>query len=460
MKNLNRTVLDVVGNTPIIKLQKVAKDVSSEIYVKLEYMNPGGSVKDRIGVYMLQKAMEKGHVKPGLSTIIEATSGNTGIGLAMFCAVHGLKSIFVLNDKQSQEKINNLRSFGAKVIVCPTNVDHDDPRSYYNVAIRLSQTIPHAYYVDQYNNPENTEAHVKTTGPEIYEQTNGEFDVLMGGLGTGGTISGSAKFLKTKMPNLKVVAVDPEGSILGPYKKTGEIIHGKPYMVEGIGQDFFPKNVDFSVIDDFVTIGDKESFLMTRKLLSQEGIYCGGSCGTAVAGAIKYAKTLKDPKKILVILPDSGNRYGSKIFNDDWMKDKGYLDSSFNVQVSEVLNRLGKKKGEVVTITENTTVTDAINMMKTNDISQLPVVAGSQIIGVVSENQLLRPLFDGKLAGTDNVSVAYTRNFQVIDINEMLDKVAEALVRKEVVFVTEKGKIVDILTDIDILNFMSSQGRY
>lgn len=460
MKQFDRTVLDIVGETPIIKLQKVAKEVKSEIYVKLEFTNPGGSVKDRIGVYMLKKAVERGDVKPGITTIIEATSGNTGIGLAMFCAVKGIKCIFVLNDKQSQEKISNLRSFGAKVIVCPTNVDHDDPRSYYNVAIRLAQTIPNAYYVDQYNNPDNIEAHVKTTGPEIYEQTKGDFDVLMGGLGTGGTISGCARYLKTKMPNLKVVATDPEGSVLAHYKKTGDIIHGKPYLVEGIGQDFFPKNVDFAVLDDFVTVNDRESFIMTRKLLSQEGIYCGGSSGTAVAGAIKYAKTLKEPKKILVIIPDSGNRYMSKVFNDDWMRDKGFLETSFNVQVQEVLNALKREKGKVVTIQEDISVDEAIKLMKEKDISQVPVVTNGEIVGVVSENQLLRPLYEGKIAGNDNISVAYSRNFTTIDINEMLDKVADALLRKDTVFVTEKNKIVDILTNIDILNFMSIQGRY
>lgn len=459
MKHLNQSVLDIVGNTPIVKLQKVANEVASDIYVKLEYMNPGGSIKDRIGIYMLKKAVARGDVKPG-TTVIEATSGNTGVGIAMFCAVHGIKCIFVLNDKQSQEKINNLRSFGAKVIVCPTNVGHEDPRNYHNVAARLSQTIPNAYYVDQYSNMDNSETHFATTGPEIFQQTKGEFDIFMCGVGTGGTVSGTGRYLKSKMPNVKVVGVDPEGSILAHYKKTGEVTHGRPYVIEGIGQDFFPKNIDFSVIDDFVTVGDKESFLMTRKLLTHEGIYSGGSCGTAVVGAIKYAKTLKEPKRILVILPDSGNRYGSKIYNDDWMRDKGYLDSSFNVQVKEVLSSLGKTKKEIVALNENTTIGEAIEIMKKNDISQLPVKAGANIIGVVTESQMLRPLYENKLSTTDNISVAYSRNFQEVDINDMLEKVADALLRKETVFVTEKGKIVDILTDIDILNFMSNQGRY
>lgn len=460
MKNLNRTVLDICGKTPIVKLQRIGSELKSEIYLKLEYMNPGGSVKDRIGVYMLKKAMDKGYVTPGVTTIIEATSGNTGVGLAMFCAVHGIKCIFVLNDKQSQEKINNLRSFGAKVIVCPTNVNHDDPRSYLNVAQRLSQTMPNAYYVDQYGNPDNADAHFYSTGPEIFEDTKGEFDVFMAGVGTGGTISGTGRYLKTKMPNVKVVGIDPEGSILAHYKKTGEVTHGKPYVVEGIGQDFFPKNIDFSVIDDFVTVGDKDSFLMTRKLLTHEGIFCGGSAGTAVAGALKYARTLKEPKKILVIIPDSGNRYGSKIFNDDWMRDNAYIENSFNVQIKDVLVALRKGQKEIYTLDEKSTVGEAITKMREKDISQFPIMNESQIIGVVTENQLLRPLYEGKISANDNISVAYQRNFLVVDINDMLDKVADALLRKETVFVTDKSKIVDILTNIDILNFMSNQSKY
>jgi cystathionine beta-synthase len=459
MEKFNRNVLDIIGNTPIIKLNKIAAHVQSEIYVKLEYMNPGGSIKDRIGYYILKKAVESAKLKPG-GTIIEGTSGNTGFGLAMFAAIYGYKSIFVLADKQSKEKIDALRAFGSKVIVCPTNVEPDNPQSYYSVSKRLADSIPNSLYINQYHNPDNEEAHYVTTGPEIFEQTGGDFDIFMAGVGTGGTISGTGKFLKEKMPHVKVVGVDIEGSILGPYKMTGKIVEPKPYVLEGIGEDIFPENVKFEVIDDFVMVNDKESFLMTRKLLTQEGIYSGGSSGAAVVGAIRYAELLKSPKKILVILPDSGNRYASKIYSDDWMRDNNYLDLSFNVQIKEVLNFLRKVKTEIVTVEETCTVEQAVKLMEKKNISQLPIVVNGLVVGVVSEADLLRPVFEGKLTLTDNISVASKSKYQIVDMNEMLEKVAQALTRKETVLITDHGKIVDILTNIDILHYVSSNSIY
>lgn len=459
MEKFNQTVLDVIGNTPIVKLKKVASHVNSEIYVKLEYMNPGGSIKDRIGYYILKKAVESGQLKPG-GTIIEGTSGNTGFGLAMYAAIYGYKSIFVLADKQSKEKIDALRAFGSKVIVCPTNVEPDDPQSYYSVSQRLADSIPNSLFINQYDNPDNTETHYETTGPEILKQTDGDFDIFMAGVGTGGTISGTGKFLKEKMPDVKIVGVDIIGSILGPFKTTGKVVEAKPYVLEGIGEDIFPKNVIFDIIDDFVMVEDRESFLMTRKLLTQEGIYAGGSAGAAVVGAVRYAEKLKSSKKILVILPDSGNRYASKIYNDDWMRDNNYLDLSFNVQIKEVLNSLRKIKPDIVTVEETCTVEEAILLMENKNISQLPIVVEDIVIGVVSESDLLRPVFEGKLALNDNISVAQKSTHLVVDINEMLEKVARALTQKETVLITEKEKIVDILTNIDILHYVSSNSIY
>jgi cystathionine beta-synthase len=459
MEKFNQTVLDIIGNTPIVKLQKVAAHVDSEIYVKLEYMNPGGSIKDRIGYYILKKAVESGKLKPG-GTIIEGTSGNTGFGLAMFAAIYGYKSIFVLADKQSKEKIDALRAFGSKVIVCPTNVEPDDPQSYYSVSKRLAESIPNSLYVNQYDNPDNAETHYVTTGPEIFQQTGGAFDVFMAGVGTGGTISGSGKYLKEKMPDVKVVGVDIVGSILGPFKISGKVVEAKAYVLEGIGEDIFPENVVFDVIDDFVMVEDRESFLMTRKLLTQEGIYAGGSSGAAVVGAIRYAETLKTPQKIVVILPDSGNRYASKIYNDDWMRDNNYLDLTFNVQIKEVLTSLRKDKPDIISVEETCTVEDAIKLMEDKSISQLPIVVDDVVIGVVSEADLLRPVFEGKLTLNDNVSVAHKSRHMIVDINEMLEKVARALTQKETVLITENGKIVDILTNIDILHYVSSNSIY
>ncbi len=453
------TVLDVIGNTPIVKLNRKTTNVASDIYVKLEYMNPGGSIKDRIGKYMLEKAVERGDLKPG-GTIIEGTSGNTGVGLAMYAAIHGYKTIFVLADKQSPEKIQNLRAFGAKVIVCPTNVEPDDPRSYYSVAKRLAETTPNAFYVNQYDNLNNREAHFHITGPEIHEQTQGAFDVLLAGVGTGGTISGLGRYLKAKMPCLKVVGVDIEGSILAHYKQTGEIGEARPYVLEGIGEDIIPQNIDWDIIDEFVMVQDKESFIMTRKLLAQEGLYTGGSSGAAVVGAIKYAQTLLQPKQILVILPDSGNRYASKIYNDDWMRENGYVDSSFNVIIKEVLDTLGKGEQAIYTCPETSTIGEAIQVMQEHDISQFPVMADNQVVGVVSERDLLRPVYEGKLSLSDSVSVAYKDSFKVIDVHDMLEHVAEALVQKNTVIVTQDDEVLDILTDIDILNFISTKGKY
>ena len=340
MNKFNQNILDVIGNTPIVKLNKVGNHVSSDIYVKLEYLNPGGSIKDRMGVYLCQKAVERGDLKPG-GTIVESTSGNTGVGIALFAAIHGYNCVFVMADKQSQEKIDNLKAYGAKVIVCPTNVEPEDPRSYYSVAAKLGN-LPNSVFLDQYGNMDNGESHFEITGPEIYKQTNGEFDTFLASVGTGGTISGCSRYLKSKMPNLKTIGVDCEGSILMHYHKTGEICEAKSYVVEGIGEDFLPDNVLFDLIDDFVMVNDKESFLMTRELLTKEGIYAGGSCGSAVVGAIRYAESLDKPERILVILPDSGNRYASKIYNDNWMQKMGYINADnskdeLDLQIDKIL---------------------------------------------------------------------------------------------------------------------------
>ena len=340
MNEFNQNILDVIGNTPIVKLNKVGNHVSSDIYVKLEYLNPGGSIKDRMGVYLCQKAVERGDLKPG-GTIVESTSGNTGVGIALFAAIHGYNCVFVMADKQSQEKIDNLKAYGAKVIVCPTNVEPEDPRSYYSVAAKLG-SLPNSVFLDQYGNMDNGECHFEITGPEIYKQTNGEFDTFIASVGTGGTISGCSRYLKSKIPNLKTVGVDCEGSILMHYHKTGEICEAKSYVVEGIGEDFIPDNVIFDLIDDFVMVNDKESFLMTREMLTKEGIYAGGSCGSAVVGAIRYAESLDKPERILVILPDSGNRYASKIYNDNWMQKMGYIKAEnskdeLDLQIDKIL---------------------------------------------------------------------------------------------------------------------------
>lgn len=454
MKKFDQNVIDVIGNTPIVKLNKVASHVDSDIYVKLEYMNPGGSIKERIARHIIEKAIERGELKPG-GTIVEGTSGNTGVGLAMYAAVHGYKCIFVLPDKQSIEKINNLKAFGAKVVVTPTNVEPDDPRSYYSVAKRIAETTPNSFYANQYYNLDNQEAHIKSTGPEIFKQTEGDFDVFMAGVGTGGTISGTGKYLKSVMPDVKIVGVDIEGSILAPFWKTGEVIEAHGYVLEGIGEDIFPDNLDFDVIDDFVMIDDKESFVMTRRLLTEEGIYSGGSSGAAVVGAIRYAESLDTPKRILVILPDSGNRYTGKIYNDEWMKEGGYADSDYNNTVGEMIAQKGKP-GKLIKLQDDKSVGDAVDIMNANSISQLPVFKGDDLVGYVSEDKLTTPLFDGEISLEDNVNLIMSNDFVLVHNDTKLQDVQNELAHGKTVLVENENKdIVSIITHSDLVEYIA-----
>src|SRR6056297_439572 len=323
------SIIDAIGNTPIVKLNRVTDGLKGTITAKVEYMNPGQSVKDRIAVKMIDDAEAKGLIKPG-GTIIEGTSGNTGMGLALVAAVRGYNCIFTTTDKQSQRKVDLLRALGAEVIVCPTNVEPDDPESYYSVAKRLSEEIPNSYYPNQYDNLSNTAAHYESTGPEIWRQTEGKITHYVAGMGTGGTISGTAKYLKEQNPDIQVIGVDSVGSVYKHYFETGEfskdVIH--PYVTEGIGEDIIPANIDFEYIDDVVQVNDKNSLLMTRRLAKEEGLFIGGSCGAAVFGALEYvrANPLKPDDLMVIILPDSGTRYVEKIYNDDWMHEQGFLE--------------------------------------------------------------------------------------------------------------------------------------
>ena len=458
MKGAKLNILEAIGNTPIVKLGKIPEleGFKSEFYAKLEFMNPGGSTKDRIGCYMLDQAVEQGHLRPG-GTIIEGTSGNTGVGLAMWAAVHGYKCIFVLADKQSKEKIDNLRAFGAKVVVCPTNVEPSDPKSYYSVSKKLNQTIPNSFYVDQYDNLHNRDTHYHWTAPEIFNQTGGDFDTFVVAVGTGGVVSGCGKYFKEKMKRVKVIGIDCEGSIVAQYARSGKTSGAYPYVLEGVGEDFVPKNYDFDVIDDWEIVGDKESFLMTRRLLKEEGIYAGGSAGAAVCGAFKYARKLKRPEKILLLFHDSGGRYASKIYNDDWMSDNGYLDSSFSVQIKNILGPM-KGRPPLITLMETMSIGEAITIMEKEGVSQLPILnAKGKVVGLVSEKNLVKPVLMGELGRDDQVSLASGNNFKIVDENELLETVANALLKKEIALITREGNIVDILTEIDVLQYISQR---
>uniref|UniRef100_A0A7V0Z430 Cysteine synthase family protein n=1 Tax=candidate division WOR-3 bacterium TaxID=2052148 RepID=A0A7V0Z430_UNCW3 len=324
MKKIADTILDTIGNTPLVRLHNITKGIKAQILAKLEFFNPGGSIKDRMAIYMVEQAVKSGLLKPG-GTIVENTSGNTGIGLALYAAVKGYRAIFTIPEKMSQEKINLLRAYGAKVIVCPTDVPPDSPESYYEVAKRIAKETPNAYLVNQYHNQDNVEAHYSTTGPEIWEQTQGKIDYFIAGAGTGGTISGVGKFLKEKDPEIKVIAVDPVGSIYYDWFKYRKIIESKVYLVEGIGEDMLCETMHFEVIDDIIQVSDKDAFLMARRLVKEEGIFAGGSSGAAMCAALKVAQSLEADDIVVVIFPDSGHNYLSKIYNDDWMRQKEFL---------------------------------------------------------------------------------------------------------------------------------------
>jgi len=456
MKGALSNILGAIGKTPLVKLNRVAADVAADIYVKCEYLNPGGSMKDRMVLHMIENAERRGELKPG-GTIVEATSGNTGSALAMVAAVRGYKCIFVMPDKMSQEKIASLRAWGAKVIVCPTAVEPDDPRSYYSVAKRIAQETPNCFYANQYHNPDNPGGHYASTGPELFEQTGGEIDVLCVGLGTGGTATGTGRYLKEKKPSIQIVGVDPVGSLYYDYVKTGRITKPFTYKVEGIGEDFLPSTIDLQILDEIIRVDDRECFLMTRDLVRLEGLYVGGSSGAAVAGALKYARQTQRKENIVVILPDSASKYLSKIFNDDWMRENGFLDDSGLGVVADLLKN---KSNELITASPHDRVRDVITRLKAHGISQLPVIApDGKLMGVVAEVDLLRYLVSGEHSLDSPVGTLIESDYATVSPRTSIESLQNLLSEARMAIVTEGDQVVGIITKIDLIDYLAQRAR-
>ncbi len=451
-------ILETIGQTPMVRLHSVTHGIHANVLAKVEMFNPGGSVKDRIGTGIIEEAERSGRLKPG-GTIVESTSGNTGVGLAIAAALKGYKTIFVMPDKMSQEKIQLLRAFGAKVVITPTAVEPDDPRSYYSVANKLVEETPNSILANQYHNPENPRAHYLSTGPEIWEQTEGKIDVLVAGMGTGGTITGIGRYLKEKNPNIQIVGVDPIGSILYDLHqgRTGEAVS---YKVEGIGEDFLPGTLDLSVVDEVMQVTDKESFLMTRRLVREEGIFCGASSGSAVAGALKYVcqHNLGAEKTVVVILPDSGSRYLSKVFNNDWMRENGYLEST--LEEAHALHVLQSKKIQQVYTTESTAkLRDVIGQMKALDVSQLPVVDDGKLVGMVAEVDLLNHMLFTPNANHADETIAgiVDPDVPTVTPDTPMEALMSVFATASVVVVMDGETVSGIITKIDLLDFLSGR---
>jgi cystathionine beta-synthase len=447
-------ILEQIGNTPLIKINKINKGLKPKIFAKLESANPGGSVKDRIGYNMILDAEQRGDLKPG-GTIIEATSGNTGIGIALTAAVKGYKSVFVVTSKVSEEKINYLKALGAEVIVVSNLADPDSPEYYVNVAKRLNKEIPNSFFAYQYSNPSNPEIHYRTTGPEIWEQTDGKITHFISSIGTGGTISGTGRFLKEKNPNIKIIAADPLGSIFKHYKETGELISGTPYLVEGIGQDCLPENVHFQYIDKIYNISDKESFSAARRLTKEEGIFCGGSTGTIVHVALEVAKNCSENDVIVFIVCDTGERYLTKVHNIEWLKQNRMLEPE--VRTLRDLSDLKKQKGveEIVSVKETDFVKDVLQVISKTGYSQIPVMQGRQSIGCIRENRLLTKLVENPLLYNSQIKDVMEESLPILDAKTEIEEVKKYLKTNSAILVSDFSLITDIITRYDLINIQA-----
>jgi cystathionine beta-synthase len=451
--NIKNNILETIGNTPLIRLNSITKALPCEVLAKVDYFNPGNSIKDRMALKMVEVAEQEGKLLPG-GTIIECTSGNTGMGLALAAIVKGYKCIFTTTDKQSKEKIDILRAVGAEVIVCPTNVEPEDPKSYYSVARRLAKEIPNSFHANQYDNLANRLAHYESTGPEIWEQTDGKITHLVCTAGTGGTVTGTAKFLKEKNPNIKIWAIDVYGSLLTKYFRTGIIdmkeVH--PYISEGFGEDFVPENFDMSVIDHFEQVTDKDGAIMARRLSREEGLFCGYSAGSCLQGLIQMKSELQSDDLVVCIFHDHGSRYVGKIYNDQWMMERGFLDVKTFKDI--VASRGNKQK--LIVVNPEQTIADAVALMQKYEIEHIPVMQDDKLIGAISENGIFQKMFTDKAFSKEIIGNALERPYPVVEFNSPLEKISK-LISKEsgAVMSKDEGGTLHIVTQYDILQAMT-----
>ena len=460
-KRVFDSILGAIGNTPLVRLNRIARDLPVPLYAKLEFMNPGGSVKDRVGANIIEQAEKRGELKPG-GTIVEATSGNTGVGLAIAAALKGYKTIFVMPDKMSNEKILLLRAYGSKVVITPTAVAPEDPRSYYEVAKKFARETPNAILANQYHNPDNPLTHEMTTGPELWEQTEGRVTDVIIGMGTGGTISGVGRYLKSRNPNIKIVGVDIEGSILTEiWQSGGKIPDGaypKTYKVEGIGEDFLPSATDLSVVDWIERAGDRESFLWARQLVRQEGIFAGGSSGSALAGAIKYCRKLSGDRLAVVIFPDSGSRYLSKFYDDKWMREFGFLTTEFGETTLGDLLR-AKPDKELHTVALGDSIRKVVTVMHQNGVSQVPVVgSGGELVGMLEEVDLLNHMLEKHdHSHEEPIDPLVQDAGAIFPPDTTIEETMPSLTAGYALVVVESSRPVGILTKIDVLDYVAGK---
>jgi cystathionine beta-synthase len=445
-----KNILETIGNTPLVKLNKLVKDMPCEVYAKVETFNPGNSIKDRMALKMVEDAEADGRLKPG-GTIIEGTSGNTGMGLAIAAVIKGYKCIFTTTDKQSKEKVDALRAFGAEVIVCPTDVDPEDPRSYYSVSSRLVNEIPNSWKPNQYDNLSNTSAHYEQTGPEIWEQTDGRITHLVVGVGTGGTICGTGKYLKEKNPAVQVLGIDTYGSVFKKYKETGILDKNEifPYITEGIGEDFLPANVDFNLIDHFEKVTDKDAAVMTRRIPREEGIFAGNSAGSAVAGLLQMKDRFKKGDVVVVIFHDHGTRYLGKMFNDDWMRDRHFLEVTKPRAIDIVASH---KHQKLLTVTENDSIHDALTLLNKYNISQIPVMKDNEFTGSLNESYLFTKLIENSELKNDLVKSVMQAPFPVVGEKTSIEDISKLITKdNNAVLMRDLGGNIHIITKHDII---------